>query len=140
MSFGHIVLTAVVAWVAYFVFGGVVFMGVPALKREFQKYAHIYRPQEDMKKVMPFGMAATFVAILVLTHVYAMVHLQGSPVERGLIFGGLIGIFFDCVFVAHNYVNLNIGAKLSIHQAIAYFFEWVFVCVVMALVYGTPAG
>lgn len=138
MPFGRIVLAALAAWVAYFAFGGIVFMGVPALKREFQKYATLYRPQEDMKKVMPLGMGATFVAILVLTHVYAMVHLHGSPLERGLIFGGLIGIFFDCVFVAHNYVNLNIGARLSIQQAIAYFFEWLFVCVVMALVYGNP--
>ena len=140
MNFGHIVITAALAWVAYFVFGGIVFMGVPALKREFQKYEALYRPQDDMKKVMPLGMAATFVAILVLTHIYAMVHLHGSPLERGLIFGGLIGVFFDCVFVAHNYVNLRLGGKLSIQQAIAYFFEWLVVCVVMALVYGTPGS
>lgn len=138
MSLAHIALTAVVAFVAYFIFGGVVFMGVPALKREFEKHSNLYRPQEELMKVMPLGMGATFIAIFVLTYLYAMVHWQGPPLERGLIFGAMIGVFFDCVFVVHNYVNLRVSAKLSIQQAVAYFFEWLVVCVVMALVYGTP--
>jgi len=35
----------------------------------------------------------------------------------------------------HNWVNLNIGGKLTAQQAVAYFVEWTVVGVVIALVY-----
>jgi len=136
MNLAHILLTALAAFVAYFIFGGVVFMGVPALKREFEKHSALYRPHDDLMKVMPLGMAATFVAILVLVHIYVMIQGHGSVLQRGLIFGGMIGVFFDCVFVVHNHVNLKVSAKLSIQQGVAYFFEWLVVGIVIALVYG----
>jgi hypothetical protein len=37
--------------------------------------------------------------------------------------------------VVHNYVNLQIGAKLTMLQAIAYFIEWVIVGIVIGLIY-----
>jgi hypothetical protein len=37
--------------------------------------------------------------------------------------------------VVHNYVNLNIGLKLTIQQSIAYFVQWVIVGIVIALIY-----
>jgi hypothetical protein len=41
--------------------------------------------------------------------------------------------------VIHNYVNLNIGLKLTLGQAVAYFVEWTVVGIVIGLVY-IPAG
>jgi hypothetical protein len=38
-------------------------------------------------------------------------------------------------FVVHNYVNLNIGLRLTLQQAAAYFVEWVVVGVVIGLIY-----
>ena len=140
MNFGHILLTAVAAFVAYFVYGGIVFMAIPSLKREFEKHSNLYRPHDALMKVMPLGMAATFVAILVLVHIYVMIQGHGSVLQRGLIFGGMIGVFFDCVFVVHNYVNLKVSAKLSIQQGVAYFFEWLVVGVVIALVWRTAGS
>jgi len=37
--------------------------------------------------------------------------------------------------VLHNYVNLNIGIKLTVEQAIGYFIEWLAVGVVFGLTY-----
>ena len=88
-----------------------------------------------MKPVMPFGMLAMFVAMLVLVVLYAMAY-RGSPgVAQGGRFGVLIGIFGVCAFVIHNHVNLNIGLALTIGQAIAYFVEWTLVGVVIGLIY-----
>jgi hypothetical protein len=39
----------------------------------------------------------------------------------------------------HNYVNLNIGLKLTIQQSIAYFVQWVLVGIVIGLVYKPAA-
>jgi hypothetical protein len=49
------------------------------MKREFEKHQHLDRPKDAMMKVMPFGMVTIFISILVLAHIYAMVHLPGSP-------------------------------------------------------------
>ena len=55
--------------------------------------------------------------------------------RQGAIFGALIGVFSVCSFVIHNYVNLNIGLKLTVEQAIAYFVEWVVTGIVIGLIY-----
>jgi uncharacterized membrane protein len=84
---------------------------------------------------MPIGMAATFVAILVLAIIFAMIPQGGSALTEGARFGVLIGIFVVCGFVLHNYVNLNIGLKLALGQAVAYFVQWTIVGMVIGLIY-----
>jgi hypothetical protein len=37
--------------------------------------------------------------------------------------------------VLHNYVNLNIGLKLALMQAAAYFLQWTIVGIVIGLIY-----
>jgi hypothetical protein len=44
-------------------------------------------------------------------------------------------VFAVCAFVVHNYVNLNIGLKLTCEQAAAYFVEWVATGIVIGLIY-----
>src|SRR6185437_15268664 len=115
------------AFVAYFVLGGLMFMVLPMLKTQYSKYPAVYRTQEGIKSVMPAGMAAMFVAMVVLAVLYAILYRGGSGAVAGLRFGGLIGVFAVCSFVIHNYVNLNIGLKLTIQQSVAYFIEWLVV-------------
>ena len=40
-----------------------------------------------------------------------------------------------CGFVLHNYVNLNIGLKLALMQAVAYFVQWAIIGIVIGLIY-----
>jgi len=54
-------------------------------------------------------------------------HPGGSSTAAGARFGVLIGLFVVCAFVLHNYVNLNIGLKLALEQAVAYFLQWTIV-------------
>jgi hypothetical protein len=135
MNFTRIALAALGAFVAYFALGGLLFAALPWLKNEFLKYPAVYRSQEGIKSVMPAGMAAMFVAMVVLAVIYAMLYPGGSGVAEGTRFGALIGVFAVCAFVVHNYVNLNIGLKLTLEQAAAYFVEWTVVGIVIGLIY-----
>ena len=136
MNYSRIILAALGAFVAYFAVGFVVLALTAApMKREFAKYPAVYRPQESMKGVMPFGMAAMLVAIFVLAVLYAMVYRGGSGLAEGAHFGALIGLFVVCAFVVHNWMMLNIGSTLTLYQALSYFVQWFVVGVAIGLIY-----
>jgi hypothetical protein len=88
-----------------------------------------------MKTVMPIGLVATFMAILVAAIIFATMHQGRSGTMEGALFGVLIGMFVVCAFVLHNYVNLNIGLKLVMGQAAAYFVQWTIIGIVIGLIY-----
>ena len=135
MNYARILLASVCAFVTYFIYGGILFGLLPWLRTEFAKYPAVYRSQEGIKSVMPFGMFAMFIALLAIAVLYAMLCSDSSGIAEGARFGALIGVFAIGSFVVHNYVNLNIGLKLTIQQSIAYFVQWVLVGIVIALVY-----
>jgi hypothetical protein len=135
MNLTRIALAALGAFVAYFALGFVFFGALPQLRNEFAKYPAIYRSQESIKTVMPAGMAAMFVAMVVLAVLYAMLYKGGSGLIEGARFGALIAVFAVCAFVLHNYVNLNIGLRLAVEQAVAYAIEWVVTGIAIGLIY-----
>jgi hypothetical protein len=135
MNFLRVGLAALGAFVAYFLVGGLAFGVAPSLRTEFLKYPAVYRTQEGQMNHMPVGMAAIFVAIVALAVIYAMLYQSGYGIAEGARFGALIGIFAIGAFVIHNYVNLNVGLKLTIQQSVAYFVEWVVVGIVISLIY-----
>lgn len=135
MNYLRLALAALGGFVAYFVLGGLSFVVAPSLKNEFLKYPTVYRTQDAMKSVMPFGMLAMFVAMMALAAIYALMYRGGWGLAEGARFGALIGIFAIGSFVVHNYVNLNIGLMLTIQQGVAYFVEWVVTGIVIALIY-----
>jgi hypothetical protein len=135
MNYARILLASVCAFVTYFIYGGILFGALPWLRSEFAKYPAVYRSQEGIKSVMPLGMLAMFVALVAIAVLYAMVYSGGSGIVEGARFGALIGIFAIGSFVVHNYVNLNIGLKLTIQQSLAYFVQWVIVGIVIGLTY-----
>lgn len=139
MNLARVALAAIGGFLAYFVAGGAAFGLMPSLRNEFLKYPAIYRTQEGMKTVMPVGMAFMFLGIVALAALYALAYQGGSGITEGARFGALIGVFAICAFVVHNYVNLQIGLKLTIQQSIAYFVEWVITGIVIGLIY-RPIG
>ena len=134
MNYSRLGLAALGGTVASFAFGFLVFWLVPALINEAHKYPAVFRPREEMMTVMPIGIVATFIAILVVAIIFAMIHQGGSGPTEGVRLGVLIGIFAVCN-VLHNYMNLNIGLKLAPGQAAAYFFQWTIVGIVIGLIY-----
>ena len=134
MSYSSLGLAALGGTVAYFAFGFLVLWLVPALINESRKYSDVFRPKEEMMTVMPIGFVATFISILVVAIIFAMTHQGGSGTAEGACLGVLIGIFAVCA-VLHNYVNLNIGLKLTLMQAAAYFVQWTIIGIVIGLIY-----
>jgi hypothetical protein len=111
------------------------FAALPAMKTEFKKYSNVYRSEESMMKVMPYGTISILVSIVVVAVLFARIYPAGGGVISGVYLGILVGVFVVCTFAIHNYVNLNIGIKLTLYQAFAYFFQWVIVGAVIGLIY-----
>ena len=135
MNYSSLVLAALGGTVASFAFGFLLLWLVPALIDEAHKYPAVFRPKEEMMKVMPVGLVATFLSNLVVAIIFAMIHQGGSGTTEGARFGVLIGIFVVFGFVLHNYVNLNIGLKLALGQAATYFVQWTIIGIVIGLIY-----
>lgn len=135
MSYSRLALAALGGTVASFAFGFLLFWLAPGLIEEAHKYPAVFRPKEEMNKVMPIGLVATFASILVVAIIFAMIHPGGSAIAEDARFGILIGLFVVCGFVLHNYVNLNIGLKLALGQAVAYFVQWTIIGIVIGLIY-----
>jgi hypothetical protein len=132
MNYSRLALAALGGTVASFAFGFLMIWLVPSLMEEAHKYPAVFRPKEEMMSVMPFGFAASFIANVVVTIIFAMTHQSGTA--EGARLGVLIGIFAVCN-VLHNYVNFNIGGKLAVGQAAAYFFQWIVTGIVIGLIY-----
>ena len=135
MNYSRLGLAALGGMVASFAFGFLVFWLVPALINEGHKYPAVFRPKEEMMTVMPIGIVANFIAILVVAIMFAMIPQGESGTTEGARLGVLIGIFAVCAFVLDNYVNLNIGLKLALGQAVAYFLQWTIIGIVIGLIY-----
>jgi hypothetical protein len=135
MNYARIALASLGAVVAYFAYGFAVFAAWPSMQTEFLKYPNVYRPKDEMMKVMPYGMVAILIAIVVAAILYAKIYFAGGSVVSGVCFGALIGLFSVCTFAIHNYINLNIGLRLTIYQCIAYFIQWVIVGAAIGLIY-----
>ena len=147
MNLARIAFASLGAAVGYFAYGFAMFAAWPYMKTEFKKYPNVYRTEESIMKVMPYGMVGILVSIVVIAILYAKicaaavgpasgVALGAVPgLASGACLGALIGLFVVGMFVIHNYVNLNIGLKLTVYQGIAYFFQWLIVGAVIGLIY-----
>ena len=137
MNYLRIGLAAVGAFVAYMAAGGLMFVAMPFLKTEFQKYPAVYRDHDGQMSHFPVGMAAILFSMVVLAVLYAKIFRagSGSGLADGAAFGALIGLFVVGAFVLHNYANLNIGLRLTAISAVAYFVEWCIAGIVIGLIY-----
>jgi hypothetical protein len=135
MNYLSLGLAALGGTVAYFAFGFLLFWLVPALISEARNYPAVFRSKEEMMTLMPIGMVATLIAILIVAIIFAMLPHGGSGTMAGARLGVLIGIFVVCAFVLHNYVNLNVALKLALEQALAYFVQWTIVGMVIGIIY-----
>ena len=135
MNYSRLGLAAFGGMVASFAFCFLVLFLVPSVIEEAHKYPLVFRPQEQMMAVMPIGIVATFLAILVAAIIFAKIHPGKSGASEGARFGVLLGIFVVCAFVVHNYVNLNYGLRLALFQAAAYFIQWTIIGTVIGLIY-----
>jgi hypothetical protein len=134
MSYARIALAGLGATVAYFALGFLLLALLP-LADEVRQFAAVYRPEESMMRVAPVGMVAMLLSMMSLAALYAFAFRGRSSVAQGVRFGFLVGVFAAGSFVLHNYVSLNIGLRLALLQAVAYFVQLLGSSVVIALIY-----
>jgi hypothetical protein len=134
MNYSRIALAGLGATVAYFALGFLLFALLP-LADEVRQFAAVYRPEESMKRVAPVGMVAMLLSMMALAALYAFAFRDGPSLAQGVRFGLLVGVFAAGSFVLHNYVSLNIGLRLALLQAVAYFVQLLGSGVVIALIY-----
>ena len=130
-----IALAALLATVAIFVLGGILFGTLTAMRQEFERHTALFRSREQMKKVMPLGMISMYVAVLAATSIFAMGFPHGAGLGVGWRFGVMLGTFVVCGFVLHNHMNLQISTRLTVYQAVAYFIEWFVVGLLISLLF-----
>jgi hypothetical protein len=78
MNYARILLASLCAFVAYFIYGSILFGALPWLRNEYAKYPAVYRSQEGIKRTMPYGMLAMFLALVAIAVLYAMVYSGGQ--------------------------------------------------------------
>jgi hypothetical protein len=140
MNYARLVAAAVAALVVFCAYGFLV--NGTLIRGDYAQYSVVYRSADALPDYVPYGLAGTFVAMLALALMYAKGFEGGSGAAEGARFGALVGIFVACTHVVDNYVTLNIGPRLATEMAVAAFFQWVAVGVVVGLVYrpGRRAG
>ena len=134
MNYARIALAGLGGTVVYFALGFLLLALLP-FADEVRQHAAVYRPEESMKRVAPVGMVALLLAMMALAALYALAFRDGPALAQGLRFGLLVGVFTAGSFMLHNYVSLNIGLRLALLQAFAYFVQWVGAGIVIALIY-----
>ncbi|HEY6802475.1 MAG TPA: DUF1761 family protein [Pyrinomonadaceae bacterium] len=134
MNYLRLVLAAFGGLVASFAVGFLIIWLVPALMNEAHKYPTVFRPREEMNSVMPIGIVANFIAVLIISIIFALIDNGTSGVWGGARLGILIGIFAVCN-VGNNYMNLNIGPRLAVGQGLAYLVQWLVTGIVIGLIY-----
>ena len=80
-----------------------------------------------------------FPSMVALAVLFAMIYKGNSGLSQGALagaqFGALIGVFAVGSFVVHNYVNLNIGLRITVASAIAAMVSWTVTGIAIGLIY-----
>lgn len=139
MNYLRVAYAAVGAFIAYMLVGDLIFSALPSLRGEFAKYPAVYRTQQGQMGYMPLGMVGMLVSMVVVAVLYARLYRGTRGPIDGAGFGALIGVFVVGAFVVHNFVNLNIGATLTMVSALAYLIQWTIVGLVIGLIYRPAA-
>jgi hypothetical protein len=133
MNYARVVIAGLIATIVFFTYGFLIF-GV-LIAKYYAPYPGVYRSAASLQSYIPIGVVSTFVAILVLTLIYAKGYEGGSGVAGGFRFGLLVGIFVVCAVVADEYVTLNIGRGLALAMAAGRLTEWSVIGVTIGLIY-----
>jgi len=133
MNYLRLLLAALAATIAFFIYGFVVHGWLIA--KDYIPYPEgVYRAGDAAQSHMPFGLAGLFVAIIVFAIIYAKSDCTAGA-RSGAQLGFLFGVFMAGAFVAVNYATLNISGKLASELAVSELVEWTLVGTVVGLIY-----
>jgi hypothetical protein len=134
MNYARVLVAAVAAWTAFFIYGFLVH-GLLIAKDYIPYPEGVYRAGDDARGQMPLGLVGLFVAILVLATIYARNYATAHGVKAGALLGLFFGIFMVGAFVAVNYATIHMSGKLALELAASEPIEWTLVGIVVGLIY-----
>ena len=133
MNFSRLGSAAVAGTIVFFICGFLIF-GL-LIAHDYAPFPGVYRPPAAMQGNTPVGIVCSFVAILVMSLIYAKGYEGGRGLLEGFRFGTLIGLFLAFKCVAEEYVTLNISRKLAAEMAVGVLVEMMIVGMAIGLVY-----
>jgi hypothetical protein len=133
MDYTRIVLAAVAATIADFVYGFVVYGTL--LTTSFAAHPEVYRQGDAQMAYMPVGAAGIFLAMLAASMIYSKGDEGGSGVREGARFGVLLALFVIGGFALVNHATVNLAPGHSARMAAAALGEWILVGATIGLVY-----
>ena len=133
MNYSRVLLAAIAALVTFFAWGFLTEGWL--IRKDFAASAALYRSSDMQMKYMPFGMAATLVALLAAALLYASWCGGTSGAVRGLQFGLLMAVFVTCIHPISNLVTMNMNPKLGLEIAASNAIGWVLAGLAIGLVY-----
>src|SRR5882724_3638650 len=138
MNYSRIGLAAVAGTIVFFICGFLVF-GL-LIAPDFAPFAAVYRAPASMQEHSLVGMVSSFIAMFVMSIIYAKGYEGGRGLLEGFRFGTLVGLFLAFKCVAEEYMTLNIGGKLALEMAAGVLVEMAIVGMVIGMVYKPKAG
>jgi hypothetical protein len=120
MNYPRIALAGFAAWLASIALGYVIHD--LWLLRLYQANAWAYRHAEDIRELLPIGLAGHLLGSLAFAFAYAKGYepnRDASGIAQGIRFGLIIAIIVDGFAVVWNYVAEPIAARLGLLQILA---------------------
>ena len=120
MDYPRIALAGLAAWLASIALGYVIHD--IWLLRLYQANAWAYRHAEDIRELLPIGLAGHLLGSLAFAFAYAKGYepnRDASGIAQGIRFGLIIAIIVDGFAVVWNYVAEPIAVRLGVLQILA---------------------
>ena len=133
MNYPRILLAAVCALIVFFAWGFLTEGWL--IRKDFAPSAALYRTSDLQIRYMPFGLAATLVALLAVALLYAGWCGGTSGAIKGLQFGFLIGLFTACIHPISNLVTMNMDLKVGLEITVSNFIGWALAGVAIGIAY-----
>jgi len=136
MNYRRIALAGIAAWCASMALGYVIHD--LWLARLYQANAWAYRHPEDIRELLPIGLAAHLLGSLAFAFAYAKGYepdREASGIAQGIRFGLIIAIIVDGFAVVWNYVTEPIAPRLGVLQVLGIVGQFGICGAIVGLVY-----
>ena len=136
MNYPRIALSGIAAWCASMALGYVIHD--LWLARLYQANAWAYRHPEDIRELLPIGLAAHLLGSLAFAFAYAKGYepdREASGIAQGIRFGLIIAIIVDGFAVVWNYVTEPIAPRLGVLQVLGIVGQFGICGAIVGLVY-----
>jgi hypothetical protein len=139
MNYARIALGGVAVWIASIALGYLI--NDIWLLRFYQNNAWAFRRAEDVRSLLPIGLAAQFLGCMAFAFAYAKGYEgEGSGLGEGIRFGLVVAIMIDGFAVVWNYVTQPIATRLGVLEMVTQIGQFGVYGAIVGLIYQRKAA